>query len=73
MTASTSTAPPSPSFESVSELLLSEGFLLTALELHAELAERGRTSRRLREFFENSDNFDRCEKKGGKKKTSMEV
>ena len=49
----------SPSFESVADLLVREGLLLTALELHAELSERGRAVRALGEFFRDSDNFDR--------------
>ena len=36
-----------------------EGLLLTALELHAELVERGRAVRSLREFFDNANNFDK--------------
>ena len=33
--------------------------MLTALELHAELVERGKAVRSLGEFFDNAANFDK--------------
>ncbi|CAG0915397.1 unnamed protein product [Notodromas monacha] len=42
----------------VAEKLLQENYLLTALEFHAELLERGRELKVLREFFANPTNFE---------------
>jgi hypothetical protein len=42
----------------VAEKLLQENFLLTALEFHAELAERGKELKLLRDFFSNPTNFE---------------
>ncbi|KPM06993.1 lisH domain and HEAT repeat-containing protein KIAA1468-like protein [Sarcoptes scabiei] len=46
-------------FERIAQKLLRSGFLLTALEFHAELIEQGKESQRLREFFDNPHNFER--------------
>ena len=47
------------SFQPFADLLIKEGMLLTALELHAELSEKGKPLRTLREFFENAANFEK--------------
>ena len=49
--------------EKFSRCLLDEGFLLTALELHAETSERGKSVDRLKDFFEDSANFERFTRK----------
>jgi hypothetical protein len=45
-------------YQCVADRLLKDGFLLTALEFHTELLERGRTLKSLQNFFENSSNFE---------------
>ena len=42
----------------VAEKLLQENYLLTALEFHAELTERGKEIKVLRDFFANPTNFE---------------
>ncbi len=49
--------------ESVANFFLEEGFLLTALELHAELCERGKGLRLLANFFEDASNFEKFTRK----------
>lgn len=46
-------------YEEIASKLLNENFLLTALELHTELVERGRGIKTLKEFFSNPGNFER--------------
>ncbi|OTF76235.1 lisH domain and HEAT repeat-containing protein KIAA1468-like, partial [Euroglyphus maynei] len=46
-------------FDRIASKLLRSGFLLTALELHAELVERGKESSRLRDYFDNPHNFEK--------------
>lgn len=38
--------------------LISENFLLTALEFHAELTESGKELTKLKDFFSNPGNFE---------------
>lgn len=45
-------------FDRIANKLIRSGLLLTALELHAELIERGIFLPRLREFFDNPQNFE---------------
>jgi len=45
-------------YHSLADRLLKDGFLLTALEFHTELMERGRTLKSLQKFFEDSSNFE---------------
>ena len=42
----------------VADYLLKEGYLLTALELHAELSEKGKPLSSLTQFFQDSKNFE---------------
>ncbi|CAN7941425.1 unnamed protein product [Ixodes hexagonus] len=59
--------PPSAELESVHDVtidriaskLLKDNFILTALELHAELLESGRELPRLRDYFSNPGNFEK--------------
>ena len=46
-------------FDRIASKLLRSGYLLTALELHAELIERGKESSRLRDYFDNPHNFEK--------------
>ncbi|XP_046396336.1 RAB11-binding protein RELCH homolog [Ischnura elegans] len=46
-------------YEEIASKLINENFLLTALELHTELVERGRGIKTLKEFFSNPGNFER--------------
>lgn len=46
-------------FDRIANKLLRSGLILTALELHAELIERGKELPRLREFFDNPHNFEK--------------
>ncbi|XP_078720087.1 RAB11-binding protein RELCH homolog isoform X1 [Lampetra fluviatilis] len=50
---------PRVSLDLLAERLLQEQLLLTALELHTEMAESGRELPRLRDFFSNPGNFER--------------
>ena len=50
-------------FQDVADVLLDEGLLLTALELHVELSEKGKGLSSLKTFFENSSNFERFTRK----------
>ena len=45
-------------YQCLADQLLKDGFLLTALEFHTELLERGRTLKNLQIFFEDSTNFE---------------
>lgn len=45
-------------FQTFADRLLRDGFLLTALELHTELTERGKTLKSLQRYFEDSSNFE---------------
>lgn len=47
------------SYDKIASKLLKEGFLLTALEFHAELIESGKELPRLRDFFSNPGNFEK--------------
>ena len=42
----------------VADFLIREGFLLTALELHVELSEKGRPLTTLSQFFQDTKNFE---------------
>ena len=44
--------------QKVADFLLREGFLLTALELHVELNEKGKSLPSLTQFFQDSKNFE---------------
>ncbi|XP_015186893.1 PREDICTED: lisH domain and HEAT repeat-containing protein KIAA1468 homolog isoform X1 [Polistes dominula] len=46
------------SYEEIATKLINEKFLLTALELHAELCEAGRELLILKEYFSNPNNFE---------------
>lgn len=46
------------SLDQIAAYLLKQNFVLTALELHTELAESGREVPRLRDFFSNPANFE---------------
>lgn len=46
------------SLDQVAYYLLKQNFILTALELHTELAETSREVPRLRDFFSNPANFE---------------
>lgn len=45
-------------YNDVATKLLSDKFLLTALEFHTELIESGREVKSLKEFFSNPSNFE---------------
>lgn len=45
-------------YDEIASKLLGEKFLLTALELHAELCETDRELPILRDFFSNPNNFE---------------
>ena len=47
------------SYDKIAHKLIKEGFLLTALEFHAELIESGTELPRLRDFFSNPGNFEK--------------
>lgn len=46
------------SYEEIATKLLNEKFLLTALELHAELCEAGKELPILKDFFANPSHFE---------------
>lgn len=46
------------SLDQIASYLLKQNYILTALELHTELAESGREVTRLRDFFSNPANFE---------------
>lgn len=46
-------------FDRIANKLLKSGLYLTALELYAELAERGKELPRLREYFDDAKNFEK--------------
>lgn len=46
------------SYNDVANKLLSDRFLLTALEFHSELVECGKEIPKLKEFFSNPGNFE---------------
>ena len=46
-------------YQDIADRLVKDGHLLTALELHIELEERGISLKTLKEFFENSSNFEK--------------
>ena len=45
-------------WEEFSSVLLEDGFILTALELHTELLECGKEIPTLRDYFSNPGNFE---------------
>ena len=45
-------------WEGLGKMLLSEGLVLTALELHTELLEGGKNVACLRDYFSNPGNFE---------------
>lgn len=51
---------PEPALESVAGLLLEKRLVLTALELHTELLERGKEVRQLKDYFSNPGNFEQA-------------
>ncbi|XP_013925446.1 PREDICTED: lisH domain and HEAT repeat-containing protein KIAA1468 homolog [Thamnophis sirtalis] len=51
--------PPRVPVDALAAQLLRDQFVLTALELHAELLESGRELPRLRDYFSNPGNFER--------------
>ena len=56
-------------YQEISDRLLQDGYLLTALELHIELEERGKSIKTLKEYFENSSNFEKFTRQTNAKKT----
>ena len=56
-------------YQGVADRLIQDGYLLTALELHTELEERGKSLKSLKEFFENSLNFEKFTRQTSTKKT----
>ena len=56
-------------YQGVADRLIQDGYLLTALELHTELEERGKSLKSLKEFFENSLNFEKFTRQNSTKKT----
>ena len=56
-------------FQGIADRLVQDGYLLTALELHTELEERGKPLKSLKEFFENSSNFEKFTRQTSTKKT----
>ena len=44
--------------QKVADYLLKEGYLLTALELHVELSEKGKPLQSLMHFFQDTKNFE---------------
>ena len=51
--------PPKITLDQIASMLLKQNFILTALELHTELAEQGRGELpRLRDYFSNPANFE---------------
>ena len=56
-------------YQGIADRLVQEGYLLTALELHIELAERGKPLKTLKEFFENSANFEKFTRHTSSKKS----
>ena len=56
-------------YQGVADRLIQDGYLLTALELHTELEERGKSLKSLKEFFENSLNFEKFTRQTSIKKT----
>ena len=46
-------------YQGIADRLIQDGYLLTALELHTELEERGKSLKSLKEFFESSSNFEK--------------
>ena len=57
------------SYQGVADKLLQDGYLLTALELHIELTERGKSLKTLKEFFESSSNFEKFTRQTSSKKS----
>lgn len=45
-------------YSDIASKLLQDRFLLTALELYCELAESGKDTTKLKEFFSNPGNFE---------------
>jgi hypothetical protein len=45
-------------YQKFADRLVKDGFLLTALEFHTELQERGKTLKSLQNFFEDTTNFE---------------
>ena len=56
-------------YQGIADRLVQDGYLLTALELHIELAERGKSLKTLKEFFENSSNFEKFTRQTSTKKS----
>lgn len=48
-------------YNHIAAKLISDRFLLTALELHTELLESGKELRQLKDFFSNPGNFETIE------------
>ncbi|KAK3578959.1 hypothetical protein CHS0354_034747 [Potamilus streckersoni] len=47
------------SWDAIASKLLKDNLILSALELHTELVEKGRELPRLRDFFSNPGNFEK--------------
>ena len=45
-------------YQGVADFLIKEGFLLTALEFHVELSEKGQILQSLSQFFQDTKNFE---------------
>jgi len=58
------------SLDQIASYLLKQNFILTALELHTELAESGREVPRLRDFFSNPANFEQQQQPNSASTTS---
>ena len=59
------------SLDTIASNLIKHNFILTALELHTELAECGRELPRLRDFFSNPANFEQYSNNYGNSATSF--
>ena len=56
-------------YQGIADRLVQDGYLLSALELHTELEERGKSLKSLKDFFENSLNFEKFTRQTSNKKT----
>ena len=57
------------SYQGIADRLVQDGYLLTALELHIELAERGKSLKSLKDYFESSANFEKFTRQTSSKKS----
>ena len=56
-------------YQGIADRLIQDGYLLTALELHTELSEHGKSIKSLKEFFEDSSNFEKFLRQPNSKKS----